>query len=78
MVRRTVTETMIPEPLHELQVPIENRGDLVYDPFAGSGTTLIAATNLKRRAALIEIDPAYCDVIVDRWEQHTGHKAERE
>ena len=52
-------------------------GQLVVDPFAGSGTTLIAADNLDRRCYALDIDPAYCDVIVDRWERHTGREATR-
>lgn len=47
-------------------------GDLVLDPFGGSGTTLIAANDLGRRAALIELDPRYVDVICRRYQQHTG------
>jgi DNA modification methylase len=53
------------------------RGDLVLDPFAGSGTTLIAAEKIGRRAALLEIDPLYCDVIVRRWQAYTGAPAVR-
>ena len=52
-------------------------GDTVLDPFAGSGSTLIAAHNLDRQAAVIELDPIYCDVIVKRWEEHTGETAIR-
>lgn len=52
-------------------------GALVLDPFAGSGTTLMACEQEGRRARVIELDPAYCDVIIERWEQHTGRKAER-
>jgi len=49
---------------------------LAYEPFCGSGTTMIAAEQLNRRCYGIEIDPAYCDVIVERWEKLTGKKAE--
>jgi len=52
-------------------------GDLVYDPFLGSGTTLIAAEQLGRKCYGLEISPAYCDVIVNRWESLTGRKAKR-
>lgn len=52
-------------------------GDLVYDPFLGSGTTLIAAEQLGRKCFGIEISPQYCDVIVKRWENLTGKKAKR-
>ncbi len=54
------------------------KGELVLDLFAGSGTTIIAAEQLDRRAAVMELEPKYCDVIVDRWEKFTGRKAERE
>jgi DNA modification methylase len=49
----------------------------VYDPFAGSGSTLIACENLGRSCYATELDRGYCDVIIDRWERHTGAKAER-
>lgn len=53
------------------------RGELVLDLFGGSGSTLIAAERAGRKARLMELDPAYCDVIVTRWESHTGRKAKR-
>ena len=52
-------------------------GENVLDMFGGSGSTLIACEQTGRRAFLMEIDPLYCDVIVQRWEQFTGKKAER-
>lgn len=52
-------------------------GEYVYEPFAGSGTTLIAAEHLDRGCVAMEVDPGYCDVIVERWEQLTGEKAKR-
>ena len=52
-----------------------NCGDLILDPFAGSGTTVIAAEKTKRRAALIEIDPLYVDVTIRRWQSYTGAAA---
>lgn len=50
---------------------------VVYEPFCGSGTTLIAAEQLGRKCYGLEISPQYCDVIVRRWEQFTGRKASR-
>lgn len=51
------------------------RNDVVLDPFAGSGTTLIAAEKTGRRARLIEFDPLYCDTIIRRYEAMTGKQA---
>ena len=51
------------------------RCDLVLDPFAGSGTTLIAAEKTGREACALEIDPTYADVIVQRWQSYTGRPA---
>jgi site-specific DNA-methyltransferase (adenine-specific) len=53
------------------------RGGMVLDPFAGSGTTLVAAELTGRQALLVELDPRYCDVIVRRFETLTGRAAER-
>ncbi|NQU20974.1 MAG: site-specific DNA-methyltransferase, partial [Candidatus Nealsonbacteria bacterium] len=50
---------------------------VVLDLFAGSGTTLIAAEQTGRQAYLMELDPLYADVIIHRWEQFSGRKAER-
>ena len=50
-------------------------GDIVLDLFGGSGTTIIAAEKLNRKARLMEIDPHYCDVIITRWEEYTGKEA---
>ncbi|MFT5424665.1 MAG: DNA modification methylase [Phycisphaerales bacterium] len=53
-------------------------GERVLDLFGGSGSTLIAAERTGRKALLMEIDPLYCDVIIQRFEQFTGRKATRE
>ena len=53
------------------------RGGTVLDPFMGAGSTLIAAEQCERRAVGIEIEPRFCDVIVERWQNLTGQKAER-
>lgn len=52
-----------------------DRGNNVLDLFGGSGTTLIACEQLNRKCFMMELDPHYCDVIIDRWEEYTGRKA---
>jgi DNA modification methylase len=52
-------------------------GENVLDLFGGSGSTLIAAEQTGRKALLMELDPLYCDVIVQRFERFTGQKAKR-
>jgi DNA modification methylase len=51
------------------------RGDIVFDPFLGSGTTIIAAERVGRRGFGLEIDPVYVDVVVRRWQAYTGRDA---
>ena len=51
------------------------RGDIVLDPFSGSGTTIIAAERTGRGARVIELDPQYVDVAVRRWQAATGRHA---
>jgi len=66
------------KPLTLMRRPILNhtkRGGLVYDPFLGSGTTLIAAEVTGRSCYGVELDPKYCDVIIQRWEEFTGRSA---
>ena len=50
-------------------------GDVTFEPYAGSGTAFIASEQTGRECRGIEIDPAYCDVIVERWGKFTGKKA---
>ncbi|CUB07881.1 site-specific DNA-methyltransferase [Tepidiphilus thermophilus] len=71
--------TMKPVDLVERAIRNSSRpGDVVLDPFGGSGTTLIAAEKAGRVARLIELDPKYADVIVRRWQDWTGRQATRE
>jgi DNA modification methylase len=66
------------KPVELMRRPILNhtrRGELVYDPFLGSGTTLAAAELTERVCLGIELDPKYVDVIVERWQQLTGKEA---
>ena len=71
--------TMKPVELVERAIRNSSRpGDVVLDPFGGSGTTLIAAEKAGRKARLIELDPKYADVIVRRWQDWTGQQATRE
>jgi DNA modification methylase len=70
--------TMKPVELVERAIRNSSRpGDIVLDPFGGSGTTLIAAEKTGRIGWLLELDPKYVDVIVKRWEAFTGRKATR-
>jgi DNA modification methylase len=68
--------TMKPVELIERAVLNSSRdGDIVLDPFGGSGSTLVACEKQGRCARLIELDPKYCDVIVQRWQTLTGRSA---
>lgn len=64
------------KPLECMARPIRNHEAAeVYDPFLGSGTTLIACEQLHRRCYALDVSPAYCDVAVRRWERTTGKRA---
>lgn len=52
-------------------------GDTVYDPFGGSGTSIIACEQTKRKCLMIEIDPEYCETIIERFEKYSGIKAKK-
>ena len=52
-----------------------DEGDAVIDCFGGSGTTMIACEQLNRQCYMMELDPYYCQVIINRWEEYTGEKA---
>lgn len=70
--------TMKPIPLFDYQIKNSSkRGQKVLDLFGGSGTTMIACEQNGRKSYLMEIDPKYADVIIDRWEEFTGKKAEK-
>jgi hypothetical protein len=83
----TVNRTALQGSVHPTQKPTEvvaftlnylEAGKVVLDLFGGSGTTLIVCEQTQRHARLMELDPAYCDVIVKRWEDFTGNTAVRE
>jgi DNA modification methylase len=68
--------TMKPVDLFQYLMANSTRpGEVVLDSFGGSGTTIIAAERIGRKARVMELDPAYCDVIVKRWEDFTGNTA---
>ncbi len=69
--------TMKPVALFEYQMLNNTKGgDIILDSFGGSGTTMLAAEKNGRIAYLMELDPKYCDVIIKRWEDFTGKKAQ--
>lgn len=66
------------KPIILYEIPIENhtdKGDLLYEPFSGSGSAFIAAEKHGRRVYGMELDPVYCDIVVARWEKFSGKKA---
>jgi DNA modification methylase len=72
------TEHGTQKPVECMRRPIVNnsaKDDLVYEPFAGSGSTLFAAETVGRVCLAIEIDPRYCDVIIERWQRHARSAA---
>lgn len=70
--------TMKPVRLIGRQIANSSRtGERVLDPFGGSGTTIIASEQLGRTAYVMELDPKYVDVIIDRWETFTGNRAKK-
>ena len=71
--------TMKPTPLMAYLVKNSSRrGETVLDPFGGSGSTLLACEKLGRKCWTMELDPHYCDVILQRWEDMTGLEAVKE
>jgi DNA modification methylase len=75
-VRNDLHPTMKPVELIGRAIRNSSRpGNVVLDPFGGSGSTLISCENLDRKARIIEIDPQYVDVSVRRWQDYTGSKA---
>ncbi len=75
-VKNDLHPTMKPVELVERAIRNSSKSrDIVLDPFGGSGTTLIAAERSGRRARLVELDPKYVDVIVQRWQKATGGSA---
>ena len=72
------TEHGTQKPVECMRRPIQNhtrKGEAVYDPFVGSGTTIIAAETIGRVCYAIDIDPIYVDVAVKRWQDFTGEVA---
>lgn len=62
--------------VEEMTAAYSDPGEVLFEPFAGSGTTAIACEKLGRKAYMMELDPKYCDIILARWESFTGQKAE--
>ena len=74
------------EYIHPTQKPValsakalhnsSKKGDIILDLFGGSGSTLMGCEQLNRKARMMEFDPKYCDLIIQRWENYTGQKAQ--
>ncbi len=78
--RRSETGHATQKPILCMERPILNHsncGDAVYDPFVGSGTTIMACEANGRVALAIELEPSYCAMAIERWEKATGERAAR-
>jgi len=76
--RENIDGHTTPKPIGFVAKALQNssrEGEIVLDVFGGSGSTLIACEQLNRKCFMAELDPRYCDVIIDRWEKFTGQKA---
>jgi DNA modification methylase len=71
-IHKATFPTYLPENIIQNFCPVKGS---ILDTFGGTGTTMIAAEKLGRKSYLMELDPKYCDVIVQRWEEFTGKKA---
>ncbi|WP_241018870.1 DNA methyltransferase [Paraburkholderia sp. Tr-20389] len=79
--RRSESGHSTQKPVEAMRRPIENHtspGQAVYEPFSGSGTTIVAAESVGRTCHAIELNPAYCDVAILRWQAATPQQAVRE
>ena len=66
------------KPVELIQIALSNsskKGDIIIDVFGGSGSTIIACESISRRAMVVDLDPKYCDVIIQRWQNYTGKNA---
>jgi len=73
---KTTHPTQKPAALYEKSyLNHTNPGEYVYEPFGGSGTSIVVCEKLGRRSLTMELDPKYCDVIVKRWQEFTGNDA---
>lgn len=76
---KTAHPTQKPVELYSISIKNHtNPGEYIYEPFGGSGTSIIAAEKNSRRSLTMELDPIYCAVILDRWQKYTNRKAIRE
>lgn len=74
--KNTIHPTMKPVSLlRRLILNSTNIGDIVYDPFGGSGSTMMACEQTKRKCVMVELEEKYCKAIIDRFEKLTGSKA---
>ena len=74
--KNTYHPTTKPVELIDMAIIDQPEKNKIYDGFGGSGSTLISCEKNNRKCFMMELDPKYCDVIIQRWEEYTGKKAE--